>query len=72
MCNVSLAGFFVKFFCSAPIFKRGFDDCGNTNSARKEWQVKQYTQQRLHRHRKSQEPMNKLKEAEFWYLLQGN
>ena len=33
-CKVSLAGFFVKKVYFAPILKRGFEDDGNTNSAR--------------------------------------
>ena len=33
--------------------------------------VKQYTWQRLNRHRKPQEPIKKLKEAEFVYILEG-
>ena len=52
-------------------FKYGFDDGGNTNSARKGWHDKQYTQQRLNRGHKPQESIHKLKEAEFWYMLQG-
>ena len=44
----------------------------NTNSARKAWRVKEYTQQQLNRRHKPHKPMIKLKEAEFWYMLEGN
>ena len=59
-----------KRFFSLRFWKRGFDDGGNTNSARKAWHVLSYTKQWLNRRRKPQAPMNKLKEAEFWYMLQ--
>ena len=35
------------------------------------WQGIHYTWQRLNRRRKPQESMNKLKEAEFLYMLEG-
>ena len=35
------------------------------------WHVIQYTQQRLNRRHKALVPENKLKEAEFWCMLEG-
>ena len=71
-CKVSLAGFFVKKICFAPILKRGFEDDGNTNSAHKAWHVKLYIlQQQLNRRHKVLVPWNKPKEAEFVYILKG-
>ena len=49
--------------------KKGFDDVGNTNGARKARHVLRYKQQQLNRRRKPQEPINKLKEAEFFFML---
>ena len=51
--------------------KRAIDDGGNENNARKAWYVLSYTQQRLNGHCKPQEPMNKPKEAEVSYMLEG-
>ena len=68
-----LAFLFEEMFARASNSKGGFDDDGgNTNNARKAWHVKQYTQQQLNRHRKPQEPINKLKEAEFGTCLREN
>ena len=48
-----------------------FDDGENTNNDLKALYVKYYTEQRLNRRRKPQEPINKLKVAEFLYMLEG-
>ena len=43
------------------IFKKGFDNGGNENSARKACCVLRYTQQQLNRRRKALVPKNKPK-----------
>ena len=52
------------------IFKKGFDNGGNENSARKACCVLRYTQQQLNRRRKALVPKNQPKEAEFLYMLE--